>query len=153
MKFIIEHTDEIGQQQLVYIKEECSFYMGRIIDKIDIEIIVNKISLAVSKNKIVHVSGFCGLDKSMKSNYIVPKYRKGILKIEHDLKLNFAYGINTDKDDEFPIYVNTQTGWVCIGDPKKPGDAVEFINNCVAVIDNNKGFISLWLKPHTLPKL
>ena len=36
---------------------------------------------------------------------------------------------------------------------EKQGNAVEFINNCVAVIDDDKEFISLWLKPQSLPNL
>jgi hypothetical protein len=148
MKFIIENSDKIGLQELIYIEEECSFYMEYTGLKIDMELIVNKIALQVSKNKIVDLSGFCGLDKSMLSSFQTPEYRKGILKVEHNLNFGFAYGIN---DEELPVYVNVQSGWVCIGNPEKKGCAVEFINNCVAVIDINKEFISLWLKPEKLP--
>ena len=149
LKFKIEDGNSI-ERLLTYIPEECSFNMGSILDKIDVELILNKISLAVAYNKIVHVSGFCGLDSSMKSNYEVPKHARGILKVEHDLKHGLAYGIY---DEDLPTQVNTKTGWVCIGDPEKQGSAVEFINNCVAVIDGDGGFLSLWLKPPTLPKL
>ena len=63
---------------------------------------------------------------------------------------HFAYGIN---EDDLPVYVNVHTGWVCIGNPEKKGNAVQFINNCVAVIDENKEFVSLWLKPQSLPNI
>jgi hypothetical protein len=86
----------------------------------------------------------------MKSNYQVPEFQKGILKVEHNLKYGFAYRIN---EKDISVYVNTQTGWVCIGNPEKKGDTVEFINNCVAVIDDEKNFISLWLKPEKLPNI
>ena len=79
MKFIIEENDIIGEQELIYIKEECSFYMKYSGQKIDIELAINKITLEVSDNKIVDLSGFCGLDKSMKSNCQVPEHKKGIV--------------------------------------------------------------------------
>ena len=151
MKFIIDVYKDIWQyfwqQQLIYIPEEYSFYRDSVVNKIDIELIVNKISLTVSDNIIVNVSGFCGLDKTMKSNYQVPAFQKGILKVEHNLKYGFAYGIN---EKDLPVHINIQTGWVCIGNTEKRGQAVEFINNCVAVIDDNQEFVSLWLKPQKL---
>jgi len=153
MKFIIEYGEPIGQQKLIYIEDECSFFMAGVLDHIEMELIVNKISLAVFENKIINVGGFCGLDKSMKSNYQVPDYTSGSLRVEHHLEYGFAYGINDDDDYEYPVYVNVQTGWVCIGDPEKKGNAVEFINNCVAVIDDSGGFVSLWLKPERLPDI
>lgn len=154
MKFVVEIYRDIWQyfwqQQLIYIPEEHSFYMDSVVNKIEFELIVNKISLAVSDNIVVNVSGFCALSKSMKSNYQVPEYKKGCLRVEHNLNYGFAYGINTDDNYEYPVYINIQSGWVCIGDPEKKGNAVEFINNCVAVIDNDKEFVSLWLKPESL---
>jgi len=148
IKFKIEDGNSI-EKSLTYIPEEVSFYMGEILDKVDVELILNKISLVVAGNKVVHVSGFCGFSEWMKSNYEIPKYTKGVLKAEHDLKYGLAYGIY---DEDLPVNVNTKTGWVCIGHPEKQGKAVEFINNCVAVIDDGK-FLSLWLKPPSLPKL
>jgi hypothetical protein len=150
MKFIIESCNSIEERLLTYISEECSFDMEPIVSKMDFELIVNKLSLTVIDEKIIQLWGFCGLGEWMKSNYQVPEYKKGILKVEHNLEFGFAYGIN---DEEFPVYVNVQTGWVCIGNPEKRGDAVEFINNCIAVIDDNKEFVSLWLKPKSLPNI
>ena len=153
MKFTTENSENIGQQRLVYLIDEYSFFTGNVNNKIDLELIVNKISLVVEDNKIVDVNGYCGLGNWMKSNYEIPEFRKGILKVEHTLKYGFAYGINSDEDDEFPVYVNIQTGWVCVGNPEKMGNAVEFINNCVAVIGRDQEFVSLWLRPDALPNI
>ena len=151
MKFSIEYSNDIGQQVLVYLPEECSFYTGeRANKKIDLELILNKLSLPVVDDKIIDVNGFCGISKSMLSNFQTPEYKKGILKVERNLNFGFAYGIN---DEDLPVYVNVQSGWVCIGNPEKRGNAVEFINNCVAVIDDDKEFVSLWLKPERLPNI
>ena len=75
---------------------------------------------------------------------------KGILKVVDDLEDGLSHRVGKS---DFKIFVNTQTGWICIGDPKKSGKAVEFMNDCVAVISDEHEFASLWLKPDTLPKL
>lgn len=154
MRFIIGANEDnlpcFWQQQLIYIPHEHSFYMNGIVNRIDIELIVNKISLAVSDNVIVNVGGFCGLDKSMISDCEIPKYQKGILKVEHNLEYGFAYGVS---ENDLSIHVNIHTGWICIGSPEKKGHAVEFIKNCVAVIDDDKSLFSIWLKPLKLPYL
>lgn len=157
MKLIIDAYVDVWQyfwqQQLIYIPEEHSFYMDNTIDKIDIELIVNMVSLAVSDNIVVNVSGFCGLSKSMKSNFRVPEYKKGCLRVEHNLKHGVAYSINDDINYEYLVYANVQSGWICIGNPEGEGNAVEFIDNCVAVVGDNNEFVSLWLKPKRLPDI
>lgn len=75
---------------------------------------------------------------------------KGNLKVTDNLAYGLSYRI---REENFPVFVNPQSGWVCIGDPKRTGQTVEFINNCIAVIDNNQEFVSLWLKPQSLPDI
>lgn len=154
MKFFIDEYRDVYKhfwcQNLTYIAEEHSFYMKSVVSKINIELVVNKISLHVSDNIIVNINGFCGLNKSMQSNCQVPENKMGILKVEHKLKFGFAYSIFTNNDDEFPLFFNVNNGWVCIGDQHKTGEAVEFLKNCVAVLDNGV-LNSLWLKPDKLP--
>jgi len=153
MKFFIEESSEIGLQHLVYLFDEYSFFTDKINDKIDFELAVNKITLSVLNNRVIDLGGFCGFAEWNKSGCQVPMYKKGILRVERNLKYGFVYGINDKEEYDYPTYVNTQTGWVCIGDPEKKGNAVEFITNCVAVIDDDMEFVSLWLKPEQLPDL
>lgn len=148
MKFTVEQNDKAGQGELSYLLDEYSFYMEPLVYKVDIELIVNKISLAVTDNRVVHLSGFSGYKEWVETDKEVPMYVKGVLKVEHNLKHGLAYGIN---DEDLPVYVNSKTGWVCVGNPEREGTAVEFINNCVAVIDDIGEFVSLWLKPTSLP--
>lgn len=97
------------------------------------------------------MGGGCGLTAWMKSNCEVPKSRKGVLKVVDDLEIGVgSYRVNRE---ELPVHVNIQTGWVCIGNPVKLGNTVEFINNCIAVIDDDNEFVALWLKPQSLPQL
>jgi len=149
MKFSIEYTGKTEQRLLTYNLAEFSFDIEPAVQFIDFDIVVNKLNLTVvDYHKVIQVWGYCGLSHSIKSNYEAPKYEKGLLKIIDDFKPGFSYRLT---NEELPIYVNSKTGWICIGDPLKIGNAVEFINNCIAVIDDNKEFVSLWLKPYILP--
>lgn len=150
MKFEVEYTGVAEKRVLTYDIEECSFDIEPTVHEINFDIAVNKLNLTVvDDNKVVQVWGFCGFAAWMKSEYSVPRSIKGTLKVVDDLKPGVgSYKVN---NEDFPVYINTQTGWVCIGNPEKKGNAVEFINNCIAVIDDEKEFVSLWLKPESLP--
>jgi hypothetical protein len=151
MKFLIKYTGQTEQRILTYNFAEYSFDIEPFVKFIDFDIVVNKLNLTVvDYHKVIQVWGYCGLTHSIKSNYEVPKSEKGLLIIVDDFKPGFSYRLT---NDELPIYVNARTGWICIGNPLKLGNAVEFINNCVAVIDEDKEFVALWLKPHILPAL
>ncbi|PRB06825.1 hypothetical protein CQ046_01650 [Chryseobacterium sp. MYb7] len=152
MKFIIDHKDFIEKsKRLNYDAEEFSFDTEPSIKEINFDIVINKLNLSTADdNKIVQIWGFCGYKEWQKFNYEPPKYKTGTLKVEDKLKEGFSYRITPDN---LPMFVNVQSGWLCIGNPEKKGNAVEFINNCVAIIDGNKEFVSLWLKPERLPKI
>lgn len=150
MKFIIDHTDFIGSsKRLIYDAEEFSFETEPSIQEINFDIVINRLSLSAvdDDNKIVQLRGFCGYKEWQKSNYEPPKYKAGILKVAGHLEEGFSYSVSKD---DLPMFINVQSGWLCIGNPEKKGNTVEFINNCVVVIDDDKEFISLWLKPETL---
>lgn len=152
MKFIIEYNNNVEQRILTYLSDDYSFDMEPVVLTVNFDVVLNKINLAVvgDNKKIVQIWGFCPYGSWIKTNYSVPSYKKGLLKVKDELEPGFSYGIN---NEDWPIYVNKQAGWVCIGNPKKTGSAVEFINNCVAVVGNDGDLISLWLKPQILPTI
>lgn len=152
MKFKIEYTGVAEERMLTYNIEECSFDIEPIVQEICFDIVVNNLNLTVvNDNKVIQVWGLCGIATWMKSDCKVPQSVKGTLQVIDDLECGVgSYKVNKE---DFPVYINNQTGWVCIGNPEKSGNAVEFINNCVAVIDKDGDFVSLWLRPQTLPKV
>jgi len=151
MKFLIEYTGVAEQRSLTYDVEECSFDIEPTVQEIEFDVVVNKLNLTVTDNgKVVQVWGFSGYNEWVKSDCIVPQRSKGTLKVIDNLDYGVSYRV---RQEDFPVYVNPQSGWVCMGDPKKTGQAVEFINNCVAVIDKDQELVSLWLRPQSLPKL
>jgi len=152
MEFLIDYTHFSEQRILTYCEDEYSFDMDPWIYEIDFDFAINTLTLTVIDDKVTQLSGFCGLNKKMKSNFIVPKSKKGLLKVLYPEKYCNSSGCDGTNDGDWPIYVNIQSGWICIGNPEKDSNAVEFINNCIAVIDDNNKFISLWLKPEKVPK-
>lgn len=150
MKFKIEYTGKCENRLLTYISEEFSFDMEPVVKEIKFDLVINKLNLTVIEgNKLVQVWGYCGLADRMKSNIQVPESVKGTLKVIEELKQGIgSYRIN---QEELPVNINMQTGWVCVGNHEKDGNAVEFIDNCIAVIDKESNFVSLWLKPEELP--
>ncbi len=151
IKFNIEYTDSVEDKKLIYDTEEYSFDTEPSIYETNFDVVINKLNLTIIDNgKVVQVWGFCGYNEWIKSNDIVPSSRKGILRVVNDLEGGLSYRVG---NEDFLIYVNTKTGWVCIGNPKKTGNAVEFMNNCIVVVNEEQEFVSLWLKPDKLPKM
>lgn len=146
MKFLIDYSGRIENKELFYNVEDASFDTEPSSLYINFDIVINKINLTVvdDDNRIVQLWGVFGYNEWIKANYNPPSSKIGILKIVDNLKNGLAYRIN---HYDYPIYVNVNTGWICIGTPEKKGNAVEFINNCIAVIDEKNEFVSLWLKP------
>lgn len=143
MKFLIEYGHKPEQRCLSYVSGDYAFTMDPFVQEIDFNIAINFINLTVIDNKVVQVDGFCPEGSWIKSNYEVPSYQPGILKVIHNVEFGFSYKLN---DKDWSIYVNMKTGWVCIGDPKITGQAVEFIRNCVAVVRDGE-LLALWLRP------
>jgi len=150
MEFSIDYTADVQQKSLMYDVEECAFYTNPSVNEINFDIVLNKLNLTTvdDDNKIVQLWGFCGYKEWINAKYNVPKSRTGALKIIETLEGGLAYKIS---NEDFPVYVNKQSGWICIGNPEEKGNAVEFITGCVAVINDDKNFVSLWLKPQSLP--
>jgi len=61
---------------------------------------------------------------------------------------DFEVGVGSYLIDRnsWPIYINNQTEWICIGNPHIKESAVEFIENGIAILENKK-LTSIWLKP------
>lgn len=153
MFFFINFTGESEQRTLTYCENEYSFDMSPWKSNLDFDLSINQLCLTVVDGKIIQLSGFCGLSKKMISDFLTPESKKGELRILNVNKYLSGVGSYGISDEEFPVYINIVTGWVCVGFPEKKGFAVEFIDNCIAVISDKQKLVSLWLKPLRLPSL
>lgn len=149
MKFCIDYNECLEHKQIIYRKDEYSFDTTPYIYEIDFEIEINTLFLAVVDSKIIQLNGFCGLSKE-NLYYDVPKAKKGVLKLLHSEKYISSAGTAKLNDKDWETYINPQTGWVCMGDSQSQGLTVEFIENCIAVIDENQELITLWIHPFFL---
>lgn len=142
MKFYTEYTKSLEQKKLIYYVDEQSFDTEPSLGKVDFCIVINMINLTVIKGNVVEIWGFCPSETWITSEYEVSKYTKGILKVKDDVEPGFSYRL----DKKWPVYFNPKTDWLCIGNPEISNTAIEFIPNCVAVIDQET-LKALWLKP------
>ncbi len=153
MEFKAIFHENIIQSDLVYSSTDYSFDMIESSFGLDYELILNDLSLSVFNEKIVKVWGFCGLNSEMVFNGKVPQSKKGSLVVVNESGEDLSYfRIN---HEPFPVHINFQTEWICIGDPIHNDDsiAVEFIKNCIAVINSKNKLTALWLKPEPFPEL
>lgn len=143
MTFSIEITGKTEDRFLIYYADEFSFSVEPVVNATSFDLVLNKLNLSVvSDNRIVEIWGYCGCHW-IEMDDEVPKYFQGILRVNKNPEPGFSYKIY---DFDLPVYVNLKTKWVCIGDPKNSGEAVEFLNGCVAVLEKGE-LAALWLKP------
>ena len=146
MRFIIDYQDKMHLPPVYYIKHEYSFNMDLQVDEIDFDISINMLTLSVVDGKIVRLSGFCGLPKSVQANIHPPRTNRGTLKVENPqiyYDIPGSIGINTE---DWPTY-KTSDGWICIGNPEGRGETVEFLTRCIAVVGVNGKILSIWIHP------
>ena len=145
MKFIVDYSGCCEQKHVIYRENEYSFYTILWLNEIDFDIALNTLTLSVIDSRVVQLNGFCGLSKAQKIGYTPPMSSKGFLKVvdsESYIQKSGSFRIN---DIDIPIFINPQINWICIGHPQKKGTAVEFIDNCIFVIDEKQEFAALWI--------
>ena len=113
----------------------------------DFDIAINTITLTVVDSKVVQLSGFCGLPDKSKMSYEVPYAKKGLLKVLHSEAYIGGVGSYSINKEDWAVSINSKTGWICIGDPQRRGNAVEFINKCISIINERQELVALWLHP------
>lgn len=144
INFTIDYNSMPKYRKVFYDFEELSFDTEPFESKIDFDFAINNLTFSVVDHKIVAVSGFCALNKQMRFPIIAPDFIKGGLNVNCDVEGGF--GVLDITDEEWPVYVSDKTGWICIGNYEKKGQAVEVINNCIFVIDKAKRVTSVWFK-------
>ena len=129
--------------------EDYSFDSSPSVIEVDFDLVLNNLNLSVLNGKVIQIWGFCVLDKSNTTNFDVPNYKSGALNIVDSFKQGHAYAIN---NVELIITINHHRRWICVGDPSVKDNGVEFMKNCIAVINENGQLVALWIKPNNWPK-
>jgi len=155
MQFEIICSDIVSDGQLIYVPEDYSFdYNAENRHGAEYTIQLDTLQLAVDGDgRVLYPWGYCPLIRFAVTEHIPPSSRRGILVVE--CADNFIPGISVGlhNDAGWPVAINRQEGWVCIGDPSVPElcEAVEFANSAVAVLSEGK-LVALLLRPYRLPQ-
>lgn len=152
MRFLINYNDKTEESNLVYIEKD--FYIDASNSKKNKhwELGLNYLFLSVDQERrIFALFGLFGSRGWTYTRLNLPNSMEGSLVISEDTELEDGF-TNMINDEDWPVFVDTQSGWICYGKPNASGQGVEFIRNCVAVIGTDGRFMSLWLKPKELPK-
>ncbi|WP_186971970.1 hypothetical protein [Bacteroides intestinalis] len=147
MKFIVDYNDYCGLKCVIYRKDEYSLGTTPWVNGIDFDIALNSLTLTVIDSIVVQLSGFCALSNAQRMTDVPPINKKGLLKVVDSESYIGGTGSFRIHNMDMPIYLNSQTGWLCIGYPRKVGIAVEFIDDCIFVIGKKQEFVSLWIHP------
>jgi hypothetical protein len=150
MNFSKVHKGNGRTYELIYNVEEHSFDIpDNNIGAVDFDIMVNYLTLQVFNSEVVCVSGFCSYKGWKQTDDTIKSHKAGSLTVLNGPDDSYAYRYS-DSDNPFPIWFNPVTGWVCVGDSKAKTKGVEFIRNCVAVLNRSQDLVALWLKPQFL---
>lgn len=144
MKFKIELTNNIIPRTVKYISEEFSFDTEPRVNETDFDLAYNRLNLTVVDEQVVQIWGYSGDVKNVNFDLDIPSYNRGALRVVGEFEYGFTYRINENTE---PIYYNKKNGWICIGNSEVQGKGIEFIENCVAFVDDASCLVSIWIKP------
>jgi len=152
MKFIVQESQEDHIFSLVYRPEDYSFDVEPLDGTGDTSIMINDLQLEIDhEGKIMYVWGLCPLIKHKEIDEYPRNYKAGSLVALLDEPPIPGISYRLNEKERWPIYINKENGWVCIGNPKINGkQMIEFVPNCVATLENQE-IKAIWLKPKNLP--
>jgi len=146
MKFRVNYAGGVEERSLKYWADEYSFDSEPPVGDVLFDAVLNKLNLSANDNgRIVQIWGYCPYGEWQDTNHRAPFAKQGELIVIDDLEPGYSYRINSDSD--WPVFCNHDSGWVCIGSPNTHGQAVEFMSNCISVVNDEGDLVALWLRP------
>lgn len=141
MRFKIDQSYKLDKTRLLYFPDEHSFNMLPYVPEVNFYLTVNFLNLTVDdEGRVVSVSGYCPINSDARMPLKVPSAIPGVLMAIGEFEPGFSYRCK----EGLPVTATTD-GWVCIGEVESVGTAVEFLDNCIAVLEADQ-LRSLWLK-------
>ena len=141
IKFKIEPEKPMLRTRLFYSQNEMSFDMLPKIYEANYYIQINYIQMTTGLNdEVIRLSGFCPIENIKEIPANPPTSNPGTLYISSDLEPGWTYSYASDWTVR-----RARGNWICIGDCESVGEGVEFLESCVAVL-NDGDIKSLWLQ-------
>ncbi len=152
MKFLIKEPQEDQNFSLVYRAEDYSFDVEPLDGSGDTSIMINDLQFEIDhEGKIMYVWGLCPLIEYNETDEAPKNYEFNSLVVLLDKPLMPGISYRLNEKERWPIYINKEKGWVCLGNPEvKSKQLIEFAPNCVATMDGQE-LIAVWLHPKDLP--
>jgi hypothetical protein len=154
MKFIIQADTTHRNFVLYYRYEDHSFDIEPFEGGGTTSIMVNDLQLEIDDNgKIIYVWGYCPLVKYKQTNEFPENHKLSALVALLDKPPVPGVSYRLNESERWPIYINKQNQWICVGDPKMENKKlIEFAPNCIATMDGQE-LIAIWLHPNDFPYL
>ena len=121
------------------ILEDYSFDVEPLDGSGETSIMINDLQLEIDhEGEIMYVWGLCPLIEYKLTDEVPQGYKLHSLVALLDLPPRPGISYRLNKDGRWPVYINPNEGWVCLGNPMtKNKQLIEFAPNCVHCVDKN----------------
>ncbi|MGM0329715.1 MULTISPECIES: hypothetical protein [Enterococcus] len=149
IKLNINFENEIINGQVTYDDKDGNLDFNPKLNS-DILLLINYINIGFDsvKNSANQVWGYTPKESWNKKDLILPlRVQKGKIKLEEALEPG---SWRLDKKEPWLTYYDSKRNWLCFGDfmLNNSDKCVEFLENVIAVVDNDQCLKSLWIKPY-----
>lgn len=162
MKFLIKESKKIKTFSVIYDEDEYSFTTKPFESGSDFtSITIDTLQLEIdNEGKIVYVWGYYPLTQCKRTKTFPYRYEKKDLVAVLEKPPIPGVSISLIKNkrnshvcDRWPIYINQERGWICIGNPDTTNKKlIQFAPDSIAALDKNSELIAVWLHPIEFPK-
>lgn len=117
--------------------------------KSDITLLISYVNIGFDSDDMCsnQIFGLSPAYSWIRQKLLVPEnFTRCALKLNED----FDYGTwRLDRGNEWKTYYDSDSGWICIGNPIKKGQTINinFLDNAIAVLNLQGELQSLWMKP------
>ncbi|MCT7981236.1 hypothetical protein [Laspinema olomoucense] len=152
MKFKWFQNPDILQGRLIYVQQDYAFNFLPSSRSTITSLVIDTLQLSIDhKGRVLEVWGYCPYQSWQLAEIYPPNYIPGSVFVELE---DIIPGVSEQIAGvgEWDIFVNSNTGWVCIEKEKQSPSAIaiEFASNSVAVLEENC-LKAIWLHPENLP--
>lgn len=151
MKFVLEKAQPNGSGTLVYRPESFAFdVLPRPSNAVG-SVLVNDLELEVDHGgTVLCVTGLCPHPGWQPTDFPPPLARPGVLRVSSTSDWVPGISKRLTAPYAWPMSVNRNVGYVCVGNARAHGANLECAPGCIAVVDSET-LVALWLRPTQLP--
>jgi hypothetical protein len=164
MRFATRPRPVFPHGRLAYSAENCEFsyrflrrarryHLGLLMSRSGSYLLVDLLEVALARDgRLLYVGGYSNYRYWEVTAASPPRFRQAAVHALLEEPLEPGVDVHLDGDGVWRTFVNSLSGWVCLGQPAPSGrvEAVEFASDTVAVLRDGE-LVALWLHPSGLP--